>query len=188
MTEKTKDEVLAWLHSRLKVNADASSIAAYLRSAIELLDPPKPEPRVIPEVDGLLTCPDCGSHEFKENGSHPCDWGYSGQNPSGTYTLAAAYLRDQSVLVDPERPDQKWRVDEILRDGTDVIVATTNVVYGDHSVTRYGGDDQVTIEHPKALVLDGSFEWYEGDFGSYECCGCGAIFDDLADGWVSDYT
>lgn len=29
---------------------------------------------------GLLTCPDCGGHAFKENGSHPCDWDYYDQN------------------------------------------------------------------------------------------------------------
>jgi hypothetical protein len=120
MTETyTRDDVRAWLRE----NASDPDLGPVLTAALELLDPPKPEPRVIPEVDGLLTCPDCGGREFKENGSHPCDWDFDSQDAEA-----------------------------------------------------------------KALVFAGEFEWYDGDGNEFECLGCGAIFDDLADGWVSDYT
>lgn len=116
---RTRDDVLAWLRE----NASDPDLGPVLTAALNLIDPPKPEPRVIPEVDGLLTCPDCGGQEFKENGSHPCDWGFNEQD----------------------------------------------------------ADD-------KALVLHGGFEWYDGEFDSYECCGCGAQFDQLAPGWDTDYS
>lgn len=80
-------------------------------------------PRVIPVGDdGLLTC-ECGNQDFKENGSHPCDWDFESQDAA-----------------------------------------------------------------TKTLTLDGSFEWYEGDFVSYECTSCGKNYDALPEGWNTDYT
>jgi gamma-glutamyl:cysteine ligase YbdK (ATP-grasp superfamily) len=37
-------------------------------------------PKITVDDDGLLTCA-CGNHGFKENGSHPCDWGFERQDP-----------------------------------------------------------------------------------------------------------
>lgn len=56
-----------------------------LRWVAGLLPEPAEE-RVIPVgEDGRLTCT-CGGHEFKENGSHPCDWDFKRQEP-GEKTL-----------------------------------------------------------------------------------------------------
>lgn len=79
-------------------------------------------PKIIVDDHGLLTCPSCGGHSFKENGSHPCDWGFDHQ--------------------DPEK---------------------------------------------KVLVLDGSFEWYDGEDEGYECEDCGLDFKDLPEGWDTEY-
>ena len=41
---------------------------------------PAPEPKILTEgPDGFLHCPKCDGVEFKENGSHPCDWSFHSQ-------------------------------------------------------------------------------------------------------------
>lgn len=42
-----------------------------------------PEPMIETDDAGLLTCPSCGGHAFKENGSHPCDWSFYDQDAEG---------------------------------------------------------------------------------------------------------
>lgn len=86
---------------------------------------PAPEPKILTEgPDGFLHCPKCDGVEFKENGSHPCDWSFNSQ-------------------------------------------------------------EAVT----KTLVLDGSFEWYDGESSEFECeeCGLDGISLILPDGWDTAY-
>lgn len=114
------DSLKAWVSER-EGHAFAGSFGGVVDEYLATLTTPT-SPRVIPVgEDGQLTCT-CGSTSFKENGSHPCDWGFSHQD-----------------------------TDE------------------------------------KRLVLDGSFEWYEGTFDSYECTSCGKDYDALPEGWDTDY-
>lgn len=39
----------------------------------------RPVPMLVEGPDGFLHCPKCDGVEFKENGSHPCDWSFHSQ-------------------------------------------------------------------------------------------------------------
>lgn len=116
--QQIEEVVGAWMES----TSNGDDIAKEIGNLFGIDIDADTSPRVIPVGEGgQLTCT-CGGTSFKENGSHPCDWGFSHQD-----------------------------TDE------------------------------------KRLVLDGSFEWYEGTFDSYECTSCGKDYDALPEGWDTDY-
>lgn len=75
--QQIEETVWSWMESTEKDNPD---IARDIGNLLGIDIDADTSPQVIPvNEDGLLTC-ECGGHEFKENGSHPCDWGFDAQD------------------------------------------------------------------------------------------------------------